>query len=326
MNISEIAKLAGVSPAAVSRYLNNGYLSQEKKEVIQKVIKETGYIPSTQAQMLRTRKTNVIGVVIPKIDSEAVSRIVSGISETLDKAGYELLLANTDNDIEKELKYLNTFKNNRVDGILFIATMLTPKHKRLLQSITVPVVIIGQHCSYLSSIYHDDFQAARAVTEEMLKKGRKHLAYIGVSAKDKAAGSSRKEGFLTAVLSYQCSIDEARMAEGAFTSESGFVLAKKLFSKDPSIDGLFCATDTIAVGALEYLKQIHKRVPEDVSIVGIGHTHMSTVISPPLTTIHFYYKTSGMEGASMLLYQIAHPDAPVKSVKLGYEIISQESV
>ena len=97
MNINEIAWLAGVSRTTVSRYLNNGYVSEEKKEKIRKVIEETGYQPSTQAQMLRTKKTKLVGVVLPKINSDTISREVAGISDVLAKRGYQIILANTNN-------------------------------------------------------------------------------------------------------------------------------------------------------------------------------------------------------------------------------------
>ena len=100
VNINEIARLAGVSRATVSRYLNDGYVSDEKKAVIRKVIEETGYQPSSQAQMLRTKKTKLVGVIIPKINSDTVGRMVAGISDVLNRSGYQLLLANTDNNIE----------------------------------------------------------------------------------------------------------------------------------------------------------------------------------------------------------------------------------
>ena len=106
MTIAEIARRAGVSKAAVSRYLNSGYISSEKREAIRRVIEETGYVPSHQAQTLRTGKTRMIGVIVPRIDSESISRVVAGISQVLEAQGYRLLLANTDNRVEKELEYL----------------------------------------------------------------------------------------------------------------------------------------------------------------------------------------------------------------------------
>lgn len=128
MNINEIAKLAGVSRATVSRYLNNGYVSDEKKERIQEVIDRTGYKPSTQAQTLRTKKTRLIGVILPKINSDSISRMVAGISVVLKEAGYQLLLANTENREKEELEYLRLFSENHVDGIILIATIITREH------------------------------------------------------------------------------------------------------------------------------------------------------------------------------------------------------
>ena len=144
MTINEIARLAGVSRATVSRYLNDGYVSEEKRERIRQVVEQTGYQPSAQAQMLRTKKTRLVGVIIPKINSDTVSRMVAGISDVLAKKGYQLLLANTNNDIEEELKYLRLFRDNQVDGILFIATIFTARHKKALKECKVPVVILGQ--------------------------------------------------------------------------------------------------------------------------------------------------------------------------------------
>ena len=145
MNINEIARLAGVSRATVSRYLNNGYGSSEKKEVIRRVIQETGYQPSSQAQPLRTKKTSLIGVILPKITSDTISREVTGVSDILTRRGYQLILANTNNDVEEELKYLSLFKERQVDGVVFIATMFTRKHNQMLKDYKVPIVILGQH-------------------------------------------------------------------------------------------------------------------------------------------------------------------------------------
>ena len=105
MTINTIAKMAGVSPATVSRYLNQGYVSEEKKERIRNVIEQTGYSPSPSAQMLRTGKNHLVGVIVPRINSEPVAEMVEGITRIMAQAGYQILLANTSNQVEKELEF-----------------------------------------------------------------------------------------------------------------------------------------------------------------------------------------------------------------------------
>ena len=299
MNINEIARLAGVSRATVSRYLNNGYVSSEKKEVIRRVIQETGYQPSSQAQTLRTKKTSLIGVILPKINSDTISREVTGISDILTRRGYQLILANTNNDVEEELKYLSLFKERQVDGVVFIATMFTRKHKQMLKDYKVPIVILGQHLDGYPCIYQDDHKAAFQVTEKLAEKGKK-FAYIGVTDKDEAVGACRKKGFMDAIHKAKLEVVPERMKIGSFTMDSGYEMAKELFEEEPSIDSLVCATDTMAVGAMTYLKEIGLRIPEDVQIAGIGDGVPGKIVEPKLTTVHFYYKTSGMEAAAML--------------------------
>lgn len=114
MNISEFAKVAGVSKSAVSRYFNNGYLSEEKREQIEKAIEKTGYSPSVSAQNIRTRVTKLVGVILPKLSSESCARVTEGISQVLSEEGYELLLVNTANDYQKEVKYLDLFGRIRL--------------------------------------------------------------------------------------------------------------------------------------------------------------------------------------------------------------------
>ena len=147
MTINEIAALAGVSRATVSRYLNKGYVSEEKREKIRKVIEETGYQPFSQAQMLRSRKTKLIGVIIPKINSHTISRMVGGISKILSENDYQLILSNTENNEGEELKYLKLFQKNRVDGVILSGTIFTKKHIQLIREYQVPIVILGQRLS-----------------------------------------------------------------------------------------------------------------------------------------------------------------------------------
>lgn len=326
MNISEIAKLAGVSPSAVSRYLNHGYLSAEKKAAIAKVIQETGYIPSSHAQTLRTKKTKLIGVIIPKIDSDSISQVVAGISEVLSEEGYQMLLANTENDPEKELEYLNTFSQHMVDGVILLGTVLSAKLRSRLRSLEFPMVILGQAASLTSSIYHDDYLAAVKMTEYMIQKGYRKICYIGVSEKDEAVGKLRKQGFLDTMKKNQLPVSEAAVKTGSFYMENGFENIACLLKEVPDLDAVLCATDTIALGAIKYLNQKKIRIPQEAAVAGFGDSRASSILSPSLTTVHFYYRECGMEGAKILLEKIADPNTPDKSLKLGFELIEHESV
>ncbi|MDO4273695.1 MAG: LacI family DNA-binding transcriptional regulator [Eubacteriales bacterium] len=324
MNINEIAKLAGVSRATVSRYLNNGYVSEEKKARIYQVIQETGYQPSAQAQMLRTKKTRLVGVILPKINSDTISREVAGISDILTKRGYQLILANTNNDIEEELKYLSLFKDNQVDGVVFIATIFTKKHKQMLKEYKVPIVILGQHLEGYPCIYQDDYQAAVAVTEKLAEKGE-NFAYIGVTEKDEAVGNQRRKGFEAVLHKNKLTVPPERIKQGDFTMDSGYEMAKELFDRESSIDSLLCATDTMAVGAMTYLKEMGIKIPQDVQVAGIGDGSLGKIVEPKLTTVHFFYKTSGMEAASMLADLIESEGGIRKEIKMGCEIVLRDS-
>ena len=328
MNISEIATLAGVSRATVSRYLNDGYVSEEKKERIKKVIEETGYVPSAQAQNLRTKKTKLIGVILPKISSESISKVVDGISAEITHAGYHLLLANTDNSIEKELEYLKIFQKNQVDGVIFIATMLTMKHKRLMKELTVPVVVVGQEVAGYCSVYHDDFGAAKEITKHLVAHECKAIAYIGVSEQDKAAGLERKKGFYSAIEEAEKQhnyIDVITLEEGDFSIDSGFVLMQKVLASGKAVDGVFCATDSIAVGAMEAIKMAGKSIPGDIAIVGMGGNRLASVVTPKLTTVKYAYEASGRDAATILLALMCKNTDINKKIKLSYKIMVQET-
>ena len=162
MNITEFAAYAGVSKAAVSRYFNSGYLSVEKRERIAAAVEATGYHPSIQAQMLRTRRARQVLVILPKLSSESCARMVEGISDVLDQNGYHLLLVNTANDSAKEIAALHLLQQNTVDGVILMATIFTPEHRAILASLRLPAVILGQQYPGGCSVSHDDRGAARA--------------------------------------------------------------------------------------------------------------------------------------------------------------------
>lgn len=324
MNINDIAKMAEVSRATVSRYLNDGYVSEEKRERIRKVIEETGYTPSRQAQILRTNKTRVVGVIIPKIDSDSISRMVEGISSVLSKAGYQLLLANTHNHARDELDYLQVLENYHVDGIILLGTVFSREHKKRLWELDIPVVVLAQQLPGFACVYNDDYRAALEMTRYMLDTA-KHPGCIGVTHKDKAAGEARWKGFYDACKKKHMAWNENAVIEAEFTIESGYEKAAELFARAPETDTLFCATDRIAYGAVKYLREQGRKVPEEVQVAGVGDSTFSHLMEPELTTVHYYFHASGMEAANMLLELMDGKEEVVREIRMGHRLEIRQS-
>lgn len=321
MNIAEIAKMAGVSRAAVSRYFNDGYISEQKREQIRKVVEETGYRPSMQAQTLRTKKTKMIGVIVPKIASASIGRVVEGILSVLNERGYQMLLAVTQNDPKKELEYLSAFCEKQVDGVILVATVLTPEHKRMLKSGTVPVVIVGQYLAGHSCVFHDDYHASYDLTRLLLSKGRKKLGYIGATEQDRAVGAERYRGFWDAVSEAGLGELAQNYVTAAFSVSSGYEKAGELLKMCDDLDGLICATDTMAAGVMQYLNEQGRKVPEQILVAGQGDSEMAKVTSPPLISVHYAYEKSGEIAVQMLMELLEHTEGAVKEVKLGYHLV-----
>lgn len=347
MTIKEIAQLAGVSSAAVSRYLNGGYVSEEKKEQIRKVIEETGYQPSAQARILRTKKACLVGVVVPKINSESISRVTAGIEQVLSRRGYQMLLASTDNDPGKEITYLKLFENYPVDGIILIGTVITTGHKKFLKDSKVPVVVVGQYTKYANCIYHDDYGAGKAmgrlVAAELKKawketgESRGKIAYIGVTKEDKAVGVSREEGFRLGLKSEGIMLEADYVKTAEFTMDSGYHAALELLEQKQDIRIISCATDTIAAGAIEailvYSRQNVPRSAADsgtrmqyvlnhsgIRVTGFGDNQFLKAVTGGIPTVHFGYKTSGIRGAELLLDVIERGEKIPIEMKLGFRL------
>ena len=311
MDITTVAKLAGVSRATVSRYLNDGYVSDEKRRAIARVIKETGYIPSRQAKILRTGKTNLIGVIIPKINSASVSRMVAGLSSVFNESQYQMLLANTDNRENKEIDYLRVFtEKDRVDGIILVGTILTPEHERALKNLRIPLIVLGQAFDGFSCVYHDDYHAVREITSHILNRGTKP-AYIGVTELDIAAGQSRHMGFLDACAEKNLEVPKKAQMESDFSVDSAYLACERLLDVYPEVDTIVCASDSIAFGAITCLREFGRSVPEDVQVTGVGDSD--------------HYKTSGMEAAKMLIGAMDKEDTIVRDIRMGYELLLRNS-
>lgn len=321
MTINEIAQMANVSRATVSRYLNDGYVSEEKRKRIARVIEQTGYVPSQQARTLRTGKTKFVGVVIPKISSESIGREVAGITSVLAASGYRTILANTEGDAESELSYLKSFaEQGQSDGVILTGTVISEAHKKLFKNYQLPLVVLGQHVKGVSCVYFDDYNSMFDLTLTCTHQS-KYPAYISVLEQDYATGHLRSQAFLDAITQQGFDKAAAVVEEAQFTSRSGYFAAEKIMARQPTTDALVCATDTIAAGAMAYLRSIGRRIPEDVCVTGLGDSSLAKVVSPSLTTAHYYYRTSGVEAARMLLEIMEQGEAAPRETLMGYKLV-----
>ncbi|SFC96737.1 LacI family DNA-binding transcriptional regulator [Ruminococcus albus] len=325
MNISEFAKEAGVSVSAVSRYFNDGYLSDDKRALIEAAIERTGYVPSYSARTVRSKVTKLVGVILPKLSSESIARITEGIGEVLGEEGFELLLVNTSNDYNREISSLELFRQNRVDGVILLAGVITDLHRTLLAKMRVPTIIVGQKLKGFNCVCHNDLGASYHMTKLMLDKGAKRPAFIGANPEDMAAGKDRRVGFERAVQDAGLNLDPKFCEIARFSMDSGYEKAKHLFSGREKPDCLFCATDNIAAGAMLYCRENGIRIPEDLMIGAVGDSRFDGVLYVPLSSVHLHYKTAGREGANMLLAEMKKTSEVHRIVQLEYDIIERES-
>ena len=330
MTIKEVAKLAGVSPAAVSRYMNGGSLSEAKRAIIRQAIEQTGYRPSMAARVMRTGELNQIGIIVPKIYSDSVAQIIEGANDKIRNEGYMLVVCATGGDEERELTYLDLMDNNQAAGVILMGTSVTPLREDAYRECKLPLVITGQNVSGVPCVYHDDMHALKDLAHLLLKKGRKQIAYIGVSESDPQAGTARREGVIAAFLEEGRKTDELIATVADFDAKTGYTYAKEILEKFPSVDGIICATDTIAIGALRAITEQGRQIGKDISIVGVGDNWMNAYSGTPLTTAHYYYRQCGEEAAGMLLEAIAHAKEnkpfPARQICLEYKIIERGSI
>lgn len=224
--------------------------------------------------------------------------MVEGITSIMTQSSYQILLANTGNQVRKRnWQFLKIFRSNNVDGVIFMGTLMSKRHLTLMRSYQKPIVLLAQQEEIVPSVYFDDYQAAYLATEILLKRNCQKIAYIGVTLKDRAVGRNRRIGFTDAMKQYHCIPDEARMVETQFDMEDGYEAARILLKRGGSFDGIFCATAEIAFGVMSFLRQNHIIVPDQVKISAVGNNSLAKLYDPPLTTVSLSHRTGGSEAA-----------------------------
>ena len=322
VTINDIAKLAGVAKSTVSRYLNDGNVSEKTKEKIRKVIEETNYEPNSFAQSLKAKKTNFIGVIAPTLDSFVTSTVLMAIDEELRKRDYSTLIISTSKHVDREIESLISLSRQKVDGIILIATGVTPKHIETIHSIDIPVLIVAQEAEQFNCIINDDYRAGFEMGHYIAGKGHKSVAYLGVTESDIAVGQKRKQGIIDGLAEGGVRDIKTFLTEFNFQDASR-VTQELLNSFKPS--AIICATDTIAFGALKTLLRFGKKVPEDVSLAGFGGYNISEVIHPSMTTIRFNNEATGVMAANTIVRMTNGEEVSPLQVS-SFTLIEGESV
>ncbi|GAB6137534.1 LacI family DNA-binding transcriptional regulator [Halanaerobaculum tunisiense] len=330
ITIKEIAKLANVSKSTVSRVINNSdHVSDKVREKVEQIVEETGYAPNSLAKDLHRNRTDTIGVILPKINTSTFSAAVEGISNTMYENGYDVLLTNTRLNNEEEINHLQLLKEKRVSGILLFGTQFTEEHVEMLTKMNIPVVVLGQDITDILEIpcvIHDDFQSAQDIVNYLIEQGHNRIGYIGVEEYDEAVGQFRKQGYLTALQENNLPVKEEYMYKDGFSIDSGYQGMTEIINNTQKLPtAVFAATDRLAIGAMKCLKDNGYRIPEDVSIVGIGDADISPLITPELTTIHYNHFRAGAEASKLLLQHINNQEIPYKLV-MDHHIVERNSV
>lgn len=327
ITIKEIAKRANVSSSTVSRFLNNGYVSNEVRERLAKIIEETGYVPSEQAKSLRTKQTKVIGVVLPRLSTETSSRMVNTLNDALAEAGYQMILTNTNLEQKREVENLRLLKSRQVDGIILLATNINTALINEINQLKIPFLAVGQDIPGVSSIINDDFQAAKDITTYLIDKGHQRIGFIGVTEEDHAVGYLRKQGYLTALKENGLPLHSEWMETAQFDFQSGYQAMKHIETADQMMPtAIFAVTDKLAIGAMQYLKEKHYIIPDDIAVVGTGHSVIGKYIEPALTTIDFLNEQTGREAAKMILDKIQQSTLTENKKTMTYRLIKRNSV
>lgn len=321
--ISDIAQMAGVAKSTVSRYLNGGSVSAKTKNKLERITREAGYVPNTFAQSLKAKRTNLIGAIVPRLDSFAAAQTMTGIDEEVRAAGGQMLIYNAGQDREREIEAMQELARQKVAGIILMPARITPEHLRAAEAAGIPVLLIGQGSDKLHSVVYDDYRAGLLMGRYVLEQGHRRIAYLGVTEDDEAVGLRRKEGFRDAVA--ECGADcEVFEYESSFKIADARLAAERILDEcSPTL--IVCATDNIALGVVKTAHLRGLSIPEQLSITGFGGYEVTEIIHPALTTVRFPYFEAG-KLAARLVHKLAAGEEVELCTILDVEFHPQESV
>lgn len=289
MTLKDIAKLCGVSTATVSKVINgkDSDIGAPTIERIRAIVKELDYHPNSLARSMKTKVTKTIGLIIPDVRNPFFTDLARGAEDNANERGYSLLFCNTDDDLNKEMEYIKTLSQKQVDGIALAGAVSRDRALEEKFPIEIPIVTLDRNVYYkgLRGFVHTDNQGgAHDGVRYLISLGHRRILFLS-GFLDLQVSIQRLAGYKQALADHGIPFDPELVADGPFTSDFGssYIMSGKL---DESVTAIFCGNDLIALGAIKALKQLQKKVPEDISIMGFDDIYLASLNSPELTTIH----------------------------------------
>ena len=325
VKIKDVAEYAGVSTATVSRVLNNHpNVSESTRKKVFKAIKRLNYIPNQGGRNLRKQKSNTILVLIPDIRNYFYNNILYGMDNVLTRYGYNLIIGSTNSEITREKNLVTLVYQKLVDGIIFLASTLTGQELSELNEL-FPII---QCCEFyengeITHISIDNYKAAYDVTEYLIHKGHKRIAFIS-SQNNFLSTRLRESGYIQALKDYSLEYDENLMIRGDYSFQSGYLSTNILMSLSNPPTAIFAISDVVAAGAIQALYQLGKNVPGDVAVFGFDDIDLAKQLTPPLSTVAQPLESIGSLAAKTMLDKLAGKKAP-NEIILPYELMLRSS-
>jgi LacI family transcriptional regulator len=323
-----VARLAGVHPGTVSRALNpatEALVNQETVRRVRDAATELGYRPNPMARGLKTNRTYTVGVLIPDIQNPLFPPIIRGIDDRLGSAGYTPLIANTDNDPQRERNDFEAMRTRQVDG--FITATARRDHELLdeIAGLDTPLVLVNRRVEdgTLSSATADDREGTRLAVEHLIALGHRHIAEVG-GPQNVSTGHQRHEGFLAALAEH--GLEAAAIGFGAaFTEAEGARVCAQVIEAGAHLTAIVAGNDLMALGCYDVLAERGLECPGRISVVGFNDMPFAGHFDPPLTTVRIPHYEIGTAAAELLLERLAEPAAPARHVVLEPELVVRRS-
>lgn len=316
--LEEIAALAGVSRATVSRVVN-GYprVRPATRDRVLRVIREQGYHPNAAGRALASRRSQTLGLATAEALDTVFShayfpQLIQGIAAACDERGYNLMLSPLAAQTPERLT--RTLRSGHVDGLVVATAAVGDAVLGRLVEEAFPFVLVGKHPPRpeIVSVSPDNAQGARLALEHLVRCGYRRVATI-TGRSTLGVAVERRDVFLRAAAEAGIACRDDHIVESDFTEEGGYRAMQRLLAARPRPEGVFCGNDLMAVGALRAARGAPLRVPDDVGIIGFDDVPIATLVDPPLTTVHQPIVCLGATAASLLIDMLegnAQPDAP----------------